>query len=187
MWQGTGWEGVNGINWKYTTAGKLRQSPDYYNPAIYISWNDATAYCKWLSQKTGLSYRLPTEAEWEYAAGYDKKQKYIYAGGDIIEEVAWSNTNSESREHPVGQKKINELGLYDMSGNVWEWCQDWYADDYYLESSSRNPQGPISGSYRVIRGGAWFEDSTELRVTNRSQLKPNSNDNIIGFRIARQQ
>ena len=143
-------------------------------PVINVSWLDAVAYCNWLSEQHHLTkvytingdqvtadwkadgYRLPTEAEWEYAArGGNKSKGYKYAGSNDLDEVAWYSGNSGRTTHPVGQKKPNELGLYDMSGNVWEWCQDWYDNDYYKNSPKENPKGPASGTYRVLRGGSW--------------------------------
>ncbi len=111
---------------------------------------------------TGKNYRLPTEAQWEYAArggqsSFDKGGQggFKYAGSNNLNEVAWYDVNSSNKTHPVGQKRTNELGLYDMSGNVWEWCQDWYDADYYKKSPANNPTGPTSGIYCVLRGGSW--------------------------------
>lgn len=156
-------------------------------PVESVSWDDAQEFIKKLNAKTGKTYRLPTEAEWEYAARGGKSATYTYAGSNTVDEVAWYSSNSGYKTHPVGEKKANELGLYDMSGNVWEWCQDWYADDYYAKSPSSNPPGPTTGSLRVIRGGSWNVNPAYLRVAFRGYGTPDRRDDGIGFRLARQQ
>jgi formylglycine-generating enzyme required for sulfatase activity len=151
-------------------------------PITGVSWNDAKAYCEWLSQKTGKTYRLPTEAEWEYAArGGSKSVGYKYSGSNNIDEVAWYDGNSGSKTHPVGQKKANELGIYDMSGNVWEWCGDWYGS--YSSSSQTNPIGAASGSNRVFRGGSWYFIAIYCRSANRDDSTPDTRNGSIGFRL----
>jgi formylglycine-generating enzyme required for sulfatase activity len=150
---------------------------------IHVSWNDAVAYCEWLSEKTGKKYRLPTEAEWEYAVrGGQKSKHYKYAGGDELSELAWYNENSGSKTHPVGGKKANELGLYDMSGNVWEWCQDWYGD--YSSASQTNPTGASTGTRRVLRGGSWGYPDWNCRVSYRYFNSPTYRNINLGFRLA---
>jgi formylglycine-generating enzyme len=156
-------------------------------PVERISWDDAQEFIKKLNTKTGKTYGLPTEAEWEYAARGGGKQTYTYAGSYTVDEVAWYDSNAGSKTHPVGQKKANELGLYDMSGNVWEWCQDWHAADYYAKSPSSNPTGPATGSGRVIRGGSWRDYPALLRVVVRSFITPGDLNGDVGFRLARQQ
>ena len=128
---------------------------------------------------------MPTEAEWEYAArgGPPGKQNFVYAGLDKIDDVAWYDGNSENKTHPVGQKKANALGLFDMSGNVCEWCSDWYGD--YSAENQRNPKGPDVGSNRVIRGGSWFDAPQSCRVAFRSNGSPGHRVSLIGFRLAR--
>ena len=179
-------------------------------PVMSVTWYDAVAYCNWLSEKEGLSpcysgkgkltwcdfsadgYRLPTEAEWEYAArGGQKSQGYTYAGSDNPDDVAWYRSNSGGQTHPVGQKQPNELGLYDMSGNLWEWCWDWYGKDYYTSSPASDPQGPPAPPTtlswqlnRVRRSGSWRENSDSLRTTYRS-LDYASYVGDNGFRIVR--
>jgi formylglycine-generating enzyme required for sulfatase activity len=128
-------------------------------------------------------YRLPTEAEWEYAAR-GGNSKLIYSGSNLIRNVAWYYYNSGSKTHPVGQKKANELGLYDMSGNVWEWCADWFGD--YSSGAQTNPKGPSSGDYRVLRGGSWNDDARFCRVSRRDAGTPSFRLDNRGFRVARQ-
>ncbi len=157
-------------------------------PVINISWNDAMAFCQWLSKKTGTTIRLPTEAEWEYAArGGRKSHGYKYAGSNDVNEVAWYRYNSGKKTHPVGQKKPNELGLYDMSGNVWEWCWDWYDRFYYFSSPRHNPKGPPSSphAYRVLRGGGWGRKPKSLRCSARMWGGDNYGYENYGFRLIR--
>lgn len=154
------------------------------HPMVYVSFDDANAYCNWLSETTGKNYRLPTEAEWEYAArGGNKSRGYMYAGSDDLDEAGWSSDNAGGQTQACGRKKANELGLYDMSGNVWEWCKDWYSDSYYSNSPSTNPKGPSFGSYRVLRGGSWDYRAANCRVANRSLNSPGHRRNDIGFRV----
>jgi len=154
------------------------------HPMANIKYNDALAYCNWLNNVFKGNYRLPTEAEWEYAArGGNKSKGYIYSGSDNIDEVGFYGENSGGRTHEVGGKKPNELGLYDMSGNVWEWCQDWYNGAYYSSSPGSNPNGPSSGPYHVLRGGAWGLSASDCRVTGRYGSHDYRNLNR-GFRVA---
>ena len=156
------------------------------HPAVMVSKYGADVYCAWLSSKTGKTYRLPTEAEWEFAArGGTQSLRYKYAGANEPDGVAWCSDNSSSASHPVGLKKTNELGLYDLSGNVWEWCADWYDGDYYKNSPSTNPQGPDSGTISVLRGGSWKVNANYSRISNRLFYSPDNGDYFIGFRVAR--
>ncbi len=134
---------------------------------------------------TGKHYRLPTEAEWEYVArGGKQSQDYKYSGSNNIDEVAWYTGNSGGNTHPVGTKASNELGIYDMSGNVWEWCSDLYDKNYYTYSPQNNPQGSARSTGRVLRGGSWFNIADYCRVANRLGNYPFSIYNYYGFRIA---
>lgn len=153
------------------------------NPVTNVSWNDCQEFIKKLNEITGNKYRLPTEAEWEYAARGGKMSKgYQYSGSDNLEEVGWYDQNSNEKIHPVAEKKPNELGLYDMSGNVWEWCQDWYGD--YRVKFKKNPQGPDNGTTKVLRGGSWYFDAVNCRVACRYDGFPDYRSNIRGFRLA---
>ena len=152
-------------------------------PVDKVSYNDCLEFISKLNQLTGKSFRLPTEAEWEFAArGGNLSQGYKYAGSNTVEDVAWYLDNSESTTHPVATKAPNELGLYDMSGNVFEWCQDWYGA--YSAETQVNPTGPTSGTYRVCRGGAWTNNSSYCRVSYRSYHSMTSQYNRIGLRLA---
>ena len=152
-------------------------------PVVGVTWYGAIAYCQWLSKKTGLKYRLPTEAEWEYAArGGDKSRQYTYSGSNKIGDVAWYAANSNSRTHSTGTKAANELGIYDMSGNVWEWCSDEYEVDYYKGSPTRNPKGG-QGSNRVLRGGSAYSLYNICRNAMRNSMAPSSSNDYFGFRL----
>jgi formylglycine-generating enzyme len=155
-------------------------------PVENVSWNDVQEFISKLSQRTGKAYRLPTEAEWEYAArsgGKDEK----WAGTSSEKELgdyAWSYNNSAFQSHPVGLKKPNGLGLYDMTGNVWEWMSDWYDQGYYAKSSKDGPQGTATGRTRSLRGGYWGDLSNFARVTSRIGLVPSARGGGYGFRVA---
>ncbi len=180
------WERVMGtsVNQQMGKAGEttLRGTgPDY--PMYYVNWDDAQAFCQELSRKTGKTYCLPTEAQWEYAArGGNKNEGTKYSGSWSIDAIAWYDGNSGSSTHPVGTKRPNALGVYDMSGNVWEWCQDWYGD--YRTYDTQNPTGASSGSGRVLRGGSWINDARYCRVSYRNSYGPGSRRDIYGFRVA---
>jgi formylglycine-generating enzyme required for sulfatase activity len=164
-------------------------SPGFKNcdqcPVETVSWNAIQDFLQKLNAlDPGKNYRLPTEAEWEYAArgGPPGKQNFVYAGSDKIDEVAWYDGNSDRKTHPVGQKKANALGLFDMSGNVWEWCNDWFGD--YSAENQRNPKGPDSGSGRVYRGGGWGINASYCRVAYRRTYTLERLDLNVGFRLA---
>ena len=151
-------------------------------PMYYISWDDCQTFITKLNQLTGKNFRLPTEAEWEYAArGGQKSRGYKYAGSNTLSDVAWHTGNSGSKTHPVKQKQANELGLYDMTGNVCEWCQDWYGN--YGSAAQTNPIGPSSGSGRVRRGGGWNYSASCCRVAYRYYGSPGDRYGYLGFRV----
>lgn len=154
-------------------------------PIVNITWEDAMEYCKWLSKVTGDEYSLPTEAQWEYAArGGKKSQGYIYSGSNKLSEVGWYDENTEERGiKPVGQLKPNELGIYDMSGNAYEYCYDWYAP--YTNKNSKNPTGPTKGDLKVIRGGSWYNWEELCNVYIRDAVKPNKATFYYGFRVVK--
>jgi sulfatase modifying factor 1 len=202
VYENGSWNKKDGINWRHDAEGKP-QSNDQH-PVIHVSWNDAMEYCKWLSGKTGKTYTLPTEAQWEYAAGNGSRHtKYAWGngnptqskGGNVADESAKAKfgsgwiifegyTDNYVTTAPVGQFGANDFGLYDMTGNVWEWCKDWYASDYYSKSTSRNPENTTSATYRVLRGGAWRSYPQISRVANRLSDTPANRYNSYGFRLA---
>jgi len=178
------WQEKKGVNWTCDATGNKRPRSEDNHPVIHVSHNDAVAYCKWLSKETGKNYRLPTEAEWEYAAlGGINHDDGKYAGSDDLGNVGWYECNSGNTTHAIGGKSANSLGLFDMSGNVWEWCSDWYKGNYYSSSISSNPTGPQSGDYRVLRGGSWYFEAVYCRSAYRNYSAPVSSDNAYGFRV----
>lgn len=169
------WEAVMGGNPSRRIGDNL--------PVEQVSWNDCQVFIQKLNQLTGKQFRLPTEAEWEYAArGGRKSRGYKYAGGNNIGSVAWYDDNSGNEMHPVATKQANELGIYDMSGNVWEWCSDWYGD--YTSSSQSDPQGPSSGSDRVGRGGGYGSIAGVCRVSCRNIYAPGCRFDFLGLRLS---
>lgn len=162
-------------------------SPSYNegacNPVENVSWDDCQKFIESLNKMTGLTFRLPTEAEWEFAArGGNNSKRTVYCGSDNIDDVAWHSANSANRTHPVAQKKPNELGLYDMSGNVWEWCEDYY--EPYTPKYQVNPHGPKFGSKRVVRGGSWNYSEKCCIVWSRNCHTQNAHLNGYGLRLA---
>ncbi len=170
------WQAVMGSNPSYfKTSNQL--------PVECVSWNDCQTFITNLNQLTGKQFRLPTEAEWEFAArGGNKSKGYKYSGGNDIGAVAWYSQNSGRKTHEVGTKSPNELSIYDMSGNVFEWCQDWYGS--YSSEAQINPTGPSSGTDRVIRGGDWSGYEGYHRVSNRNWWSPSYKDRGRGLRLA---
>ena len=171
------WEAVMGSNPSYFTGDNRR-------PVESVSWDDCQEFIEKLNRLTGKNFRLPTEAEWEYAArGGNKSRGYKYSGSNNPDAVAWYDDNSGGKTHPVAQKQSNELGLYDMSGNVWEWCADRYGD-YSSKNSQTNPTGPSTGSFRVLRGGNCYNFAGHARVSNRIRYSPGSRYDRSGLRLA---
>ena len=171
------WKEIMGNNPSYFDNG------DNY-PVEKVSWNDCQDFIDNLNSESSKTFRLPTEAEWEYAARSGGKQQK-YAGGGDVDSVAWYGGNSGDQTHEVGTKAPNDLGIYDMSGNVWEWCSDWYSSDYYSNSPKNNPQGPSSGSYRVGRGGGWDSVAEYVRAVIRVYGVPSYTYVGIGLRLVR--
>ena len=151
-------------------------------PVENVSWNDTQEFIRKLNAATGKTYRLPTEAEWEFAArGGNKSKGFRYSGGNTLDDVAWYVSNSDKRAHPVGAKLPNELGIYDMSGNVYEWCQDWYGE--YSSNAQKNPKGASSGTIRVLRCGSWRYLAQFCRVSRRGYSPPDTRTDGSGFRL----
>ena len=152
-------------------------------PVVNVSWDDCQEFIEKLNYLTGQNFRFPTEAEWEFACrGGNNSLGYKYSGSDNIDNVAWYDGNSGDKTHPVATKSANELGIYDMSGNVWEWCCDWYGD--YTSGAQTNPKGPGSGSIRVFRGGSWFYSAWCCRSSYRYGNYPANRYNDLGLRLA---
>lgn len=173
-----------GLNWKYNTNGVLHTEDDENEPVLFLSWFDALRFCEWMSEKTQKHYRLPTEAEWEYAAkGGNKSKNTLYSGSADIEDVGWYKGNSGWNMHKVGAKKPNELGIYDMTGSMLEFCSDWFDSKYYRYSEKENPKGPKEGRERVTRGGAVHNDAKDCRNTDRHWDEPYVRCNYNGFRV----
>ncbi len=168
------WQAVMGSNPSYWQGDNL--------PVEDVSWDDCQEFITMLNQATGKTFRLPTEAEWEFAArGGTKSQGYKYSGSNTIDDVAWYTENG-GNTHEVGTKQPNELGLYDMTGNVREWCSDWYGN--YSSSAQSDPTGPSTGSRRVLRGGGWVNNARNCRVTYRNYSTPTNRYYYIGLRLA---
>lgn len=158
---------------------------DLNKPVHWVSYNDCIKFIEKLKEITQLSFRLPTEAEWEYAArGGNKSKGYKYSGSKTLGNIGWYRDNADQVSHDVRKKMPNELGIYDMSGNVWEWCQDWFDSEYYTYSPSDNPQGPDVGNERVVRGGAWGVDADFCRNSYRAYVEPDNDEVVnLGFRL----
>ena len=168
--------------WKAVMVSNPSQFKGGNLPVENVSWEECQDFINKLNILTGRSFRLPTEAEWEFAArGGNKSKRTQYSGSSNIDEVAWYDGNSVAKTHPVKTKKANELGIYDMSGNAWEWCQDWY--DKYNDSVQNNPVGPASGSNRVRRGGSWYYSARSCRTSYRDYSAPVNCYNYLGFRL----
>lgn len=204
-WDATGWNKKAAAHWRCDESARLLPDSAFSRPVAHVSWLDAAQYCNWLSRRDTLlpvysirgdtvtvnfsatGYRLPTEAEWEYAAagGFSVK-KWLYAGDADLKKVAWFSNNSTRRLHPVGQKRPNQAGIFDLCGNVWEWCHDWYDPRAYSSGfNAVNPSGPVRGSLRALRGGSVSNNASHCRIANRSSRYPDYRDGNVGFRVAR--
>ena len=195
---------ILGFSEKYSWRNAGFEQTDEH-PVVNVSWNDAVAFCKWLSRKEGTTYRLPTEAEWEYACRAGTTTRYY--SGDDPETLAQVGNTADATfktefldwEHgikasdgyvftaPVGRFKPNALGLYDMHGNAWQWCADWYGEEYYTTSPVDDPKGPDAGDIRVLRGGSWCDGPFNTRSAYRSSYEPHYRIDHFGFRVARTQ
>jgi formylglycine-generating enzyme required for sulfatase activity len=194
IWYGKNYNQKSGVNWRYDIKGELQK--DIQHPVIHVSWNDASAYCKWLSKKLNKALRLPTEAEWEYACRAGTTTPFN-TGENLTAVQANYDGNYPYQNNPkgkfigtttpVGSYPANKWGLYDIHGNVWEWCRDWYGEKYYNECKQQgitdNPPGPETGSYRVLRGGSWDDDARGCRSARRHGDSPGRRDCSIGFRL----
>ena len=196
IWNGKEWKETEGINWRHGVSGNERPADEEHHPVLHVSWNDARACCEWFSKKTGKRFRLPTEAEWEYACRAGTRTPFS-TGENLTTEQANYDGNYPYQGNPKGkyrQKTVavdsfepNKWGLYNMHGNVWEWCSDWYEGDYYKECKAqgvlKNPEGPAKGSYRVLRGGGWDNDARNCRSACRRLVPPGYRHSNVGFRL----
>ncbi len=212
IWKGLDWEKNKGVFWQCDVNGENILHTNSSQPVIYVSWHDTVEYCGWLTKKFQTIFRLPSEAEWEYACRAGSSEM-VYSGNidftnpkesTTLDEIAWYSGNCRAKESngffaenvleknnhikqsgpkSVCQKKPNDLGLYDMIGNVWEWCSDWYDEEYYLISPEENPTGPEIGSRHVMRGGSWFSETRDARAAFRGGKLPDYRSYDIGFRI----
>ena len=179
------WEAVMGKSLSQIASelGNSTRGVGINYPMYYVSWEDCQEFITKLNALTGKTFRLPTEAEWEYAArGGNKSRGYKYSGSNTLSNVAWYDDNSADKTHPVATKASNELGIYDMTGNVWEWCSDWYGS--YSSSSQYNPTGSNTGSFRVRRGGSWSYNAGRCRISFRIYNTPTNSFNYLGLRLA---
>jgi len=174
---------VTQAQWKAVMGENRSKNKGDTLPVENVTWTEIQEFISRLNTKTGKNYRLPTESEWEYAArGGNKSRKYKYSGSNDLDSVAWYIGNSDNKTHIVGSKSANELGIFDMSGNVWEWCNDRYGS--YINNEQINPPGLVNGSYRVFRGGSWYSNAGASRVSNRLYDNSEFRYAYLGFRLA---
>jgi formylglycine-generating enzyme required for sulfatase activity len=175
------WEAVMGDNPSHFKGPK--------NPVEHVSWEDCQQFLAKLNAKSaagGGKFQLPSEAQWEYACRAGSKTKYCFGDDETrLGDYAWYGKNSDTKTHPVGEKKPNAWGLYDMHGNVWEWCQDSFDNGYYANSPTNDPTGAATGSYRVRRGGGWAFPARFCRSAHRSNYEPGFRINLLGLRVSR--
>jgi len=172
-----------------TTWIDLKNNPEVEQPwhdlgVVRITWNDAVAFAKWVSESTGETFALPTEAQWEYACRSGSTGMYYFGNSEEqLGDYAWFSPNSNWHTHVVGGRQPNAWGLYDMLGNTWEWCADWYGETYYASSSKEDPMGPQTGDRRVFRGGGWAGNPEHLRAAFRNWSTPDFQNDDVGFRV----
>ncbi len=194
--KGWKWEKKTGVNWRHGVSANERDTGEYNHPVLYVSWNDAEAYCSWLSQKSGKSFRLPTEAEWEYACRAGEMKPFSTGDnltteqGNYCGDLPYNNNEKgifRKNTVPVNSFEPNAWGLYNMHGNVWEWCRDWYVENYYERCKENgvieNPAGPETGSSRVLRGGSWCSPAGRCQSANRNRNPPGGRIGNAGFRL----
>lgn len=177
---------VTQVQWEAVNETHRSEFTDPLRPVEVVTWNDCDTFTKDLTQKTSVEFFLPTEAQWEFAAhGGNASNGFRFSGSDYLEDVGWFSENSDRETKPVGLKQPNELGLYDMSGNVWEWCSDWWGDypAYAWEYLAIDPKGPPSGGYRVIRGGSYFSSASNCRSSHRALRPSQYRYNTRGLRV----
>ena len=180
---------VTNAQWQAVMGSVPSEWKDADRPVETVSWEDAVSFCAKLSampdeRAAGRKYRLPTESEWEYACRAGPTSSYSFGDDDsLLGDFAWFSSNSNRQTHPVGRKRPNAWGLYDMHGNVWELCSDWYSDEY-PRGAATDPQGPTSGSLRVSRGGSWLSTAGDCRSALRRRCPPSIRDFNLGFRLA---
>ena len=164
----------------------LSQFKGSKNPVEHVSWEDCQIFLKRLTEKAGGggSYCLPTEAQWEYACRAGSTGGYCFGSSELaLDDYAWDEKNSDEKTHPVGQKTPNAWGFYDIHGNVWQWCQDWYGHEYYATSPAEDPPGPLAGTHRVTRGGSWDGPQCNCRSSYRGNGSPGGRQSNVGFRV----
>ncbi len=196
IFDGKEWQDKAGINWRHGVSGNDRKEGEYNHPVLHVSWNDAVAYCDWLSKKDGKTFRLPTEAEWEYACRAGTTTPFNTGDNITTDQANYNgNVSYDNNKKGVWRKntvavdslKPNKCGLFNMHGNVWEWCSDWYGENYYDECMAKgvmeNPVGPETGSNRVLRGGSWLDYAGYCRSAIRFRLAPGHRDDYVGFRL----
>jgi len=206
IFTGERWELKKGVNWRCDPSGSPRTEIEDNHPVVHVSWNDTQAYCNWLKNSTGKAYRLPTEAEWEYMAGNaDKHTKFSWGNyqpfnirvSNLADEntaavlkwtkssdrIFWGYQDGYVFTAPVGTYTPNDLGVHDLTGNVAEWCSDWYLPNYYNQNQKDNPLGPPKGYAKIVRGGSWESSPKETLTTSRDYHPPEFRSCFIGFRI----